>query len=198
MGERKSYSKISEVMEIPNLLSVQLDSFRNFLQADTTPAQRKEEGLQRVFKEVFPISDARDNYSLEFVSYVLGEPKYTIEECQERDVTFAAPLKATLRLIVKENVDGRKEVKDIIELKRDITDIVENTGNPPGRTVALYKGGMEYQGVSDDLHTFLLEDHRFVKVGRKNYEVIVQVVVETPDGIYDFIPILPELKDELP
>ncbi len=113
--ERKTYSKIDEVMEVPNLLSVQLDSFRNFLQADVPPAQRKEEGLQRVFKEVFPISDARDNYSLEFVSYSLGEPKYTIEECQERDVTYAAPLKATLRLIVKENVNGRKEIKDIIE-----------------------------------------------------------------------------------
>jgi DNA-directed RNA polymerase subunit beta len=113
--KRKSYSKITEIMEIPNLLSVQLDSFRNFLQAEITPAQRRDEGLQRVFSEVFPISDARDNYSLEFVSYVLGEPKYNIEECQERDVTFAAPLKATLRLIVKENVDGRKEVKDIIE-----------------------------------------------------------------------------------
>jgi DNA-directed RNA polymerase subunit beta len=112
---RKSYSKISEVMEIPNLLSVQLDSFRNFLQAEVPPAQRKDDGLQRVFKEVFPISDARDNYSLEFVSYQLGEPKYVIEECQERDVTFAAPLKATLRLIVKEAVDGRKEIKDIIE-----------------------------------------------------------------------------------
>jgi DNA-directed RNA polymerase subunit beta len=113
--ERKSYSKISEVMEVPNLLSVQLDSFRNFLQADVSPAQRKEEGLQRVFKEVFPISDARDNYSLEFVSYNLGDPKYTIDECQDRDVTYAAPLKATLRLIVKEAVDGRKEIKDIIE-----------------------------------------------------------------------------------
>ena len=114
-SKRKSYSKITEVMEIPNLLSVQLDSFRNFLQADVMPAQRKDEGLQRVFQEVFPISDTRDNYGLEFVGYDLGEPKYTIEECQERDVTYAAPLKATLRLIVKEAVEGRKEIKDIIE-----------------------------------------------------------------------------------
>ncbi len=113
--KRKSYAKIDEVMDVPNLLSVQLDSFRNFLQADVPPSQRKDEGLQRVFKEIFPISDARDNYSLEFVSYSLGEPKYTIEECQERDVTYAAPLKATLRLIVKESVNGRKEIKDIIE-----------------------------------------------------------------------------------
>ena len=82
---------------------------------EIAPQHRKEVGLQKVFKEIFPISDTRDNYSLEFVSYALGEPKYTIDECQERDVTFAAPLKATLRLIVKENVDGRKEIKDIIE-----------------------------------------------------------------------------------
>ncbi|HVP56669.1 MAG TPA: DNA-directed RNA polymerase subunit beta [bacterium] len=113
--KRRSYSKIAEVMELPNLLSVQLDSFRNFLQADVPPAQRKDDGLQKVFKEVFPISDTRENYALEFVNYCLGEPKYTIDECQERDVTFAAPLKATLRLIVKETQDGTKEIKDIIE-----------------------------------------------------------------------------------
>jgi DNA-directed RNA polymerase subunit beta len=113
--KRKSYSKIQEVMELPNLLSVQLDSFKNFLQADVPHSQRKDDGLQKVFREVFPITDARDNYALEFVSYGLGEPKYTIDECQERDATFAAPLKATLRLIVKETKDGAKEIKDIIE-----------------------------------------------------------------------------------
>ena len=118
--ERKSYAKIDEIMEVPNLLSVQLDSFRSFLQADVPPSQRKDEGLQRVFKEVFPISDARDNYSLEFVSYTLGDPKYTIEECQERDVTYAAPHKATRRVIVKESVNGRKEIKEIIsELRKE-------------------------------------------------------------------------------
>ena len=113
--DRKSYSKIHEIMDVPNLLSVQLDSFHDFLQEETAPQHRKEVGLQKVFKEIFPISDTRDNYSLEFVSYALGEPKYTIDESQERDVTYAAPLKATLRLIVKENVDGRKEIKNIIE-----------------------------------------------------------------------------------
>ncbi len=113
--KRKTYSKILEVMELPNLLSVQLDSFRNFLQSDVPPSQRKDDGLQKVFKEVFPIADARENYALEFVSYGLGEPKYTIDECQERDATYAAPLKATLRLIVKETLNGAKEVKDIIE-----------------------------------------------------------------------------------
>ncbi|MGD9141082.1 MAG: DNA-directed RNA polymerase subunit beta [bacterium] len=113
--DRKSYAKIHEIMDVPNLLSVQLDSFHDFLQEDVAPGQRKDTGLQKVFKEIFPISDTRDNYSLEFVSYALGEPKYTIDECQERDVTYAAPLKATLRLIVKENVDGRKEIKNIIE-----------------------------------------------------------------------------------
>ncbi len=102
-------------MDIPNLLDVQLRSFDWFLQADTSPEKRKNQGLQAVFNEIFPIADARGNFSLEFASYSLGEPKYDVDECQERDVTFAAPLKATLRLIVKEMVDGEKKVKEVIE-----------------------------------------------------------------------------------
>jgi DNA-directed RNA polymerase subunit beta len=110
-----SFSKNPAVMDIPNLLDVQLRSFDWFLQFDTPPDKRKNQGLQAVFNEIFPIADARGNFSLEFVSYGLGEPKYDVEECQERDVTFAAPLKATLRLIVKETVDGEKKVKEVIE-----------------------------------------------------------------------------------
>jgi DNA-directed RNA polymerase subunit beta len=102
-------------MDIPNLLDVQLQSFENFLQSKVPPSQRENVGLQAVFNEIFPIQDARGNYSLEFVSYSLGEPKYDVDECQERDVTFAVPLKATLRLVVRENVNGEREVKDIIE-----------------------------------------------------------------------------------
>ena len=102
-------------MDIPNLLDVQLQSFENFLQLKVAPDKRANQGLQAVFEEVFPISDARGNFSLEFVSYGLGEPKYDVDECAERDVTFAAPLKATLRLLVKETVDGEKKVKEVIE-----------------------------------------------------------------------------------
>ena len=102
-------------MDIPNLLDVQLRSFEYFLQLSVSPEKRKNQGLQAVFNEIFPIADARGNFSLEFVSYALGEPKYEVDECQERDVTCAAPLKATLRLLVKETVDGEKKVKEVIE-----------------------------------------------------------------------------------
>jgi DNA-directed RNA polymerase subunit beta len=113
--ERVSYSKIPSIMEIPNLLDVQLQSFESFLQSKVPPSRRENVGLQAVFNEIFPIQDTRGNFSLEFVSYSLGEPKYDVDECQERDVTFAVPLKATLRLVVRENVGGEREVKDIIE-----------------------------------------------------------------------------------
>jgi DNA-directed RNA polymerase subunit beta len=103
-------------MEIPNLLAVQLDSFRDFLQLEIAPEKRDKKGLQAVFQDIFPISDARGNFSLEFVSFKIGNPKYTVEECQERDLTFAVPLKATLRLVVWESGgDGEKKMKNVIE-----------------------------------------------------------------------------------
>ncbi|MGQ0722546.1 MAG: DNA-directed RNA polymerase subunit beta [Candidatus Eiseniibacteriota bacterium] len=115
-ASRYDFSKLAAVMEIPNLLAVQLDSFRDFLQLDTDPVKRQRRGLQAVFQDIFPISDARGNFSLEFVSYKVGNPKYTVEECQERDLTYAVPLKATLRLIVWESTgDGEKKVKNVIE-----------------------------------------------------------------------------------
>jgi DNA-directed RNA polymerase subunit beta len=116
-GDRKSYSKLERGwhIELPNLLDVQLQSFRDFLQLDVEPSRRRNEGLQEVFRTVFPITDARDLYSLEFVQYDVGEPKYTVEECQERDLTFSAPLKATLRLRTREEVEGVKRDKEIIE-----------------------------------------------------------------------------------
>jgi DNA-directed RNA polymerase subunit beta len=115
--ERRSFSKIDRDwdLQIPNLLDVQLDSFRNFLQADTDPTKRKTEGLQEVFHSVFPISDPREFFSLEFVRYDLGEPKYSVEECQERDLTFSVPLKATLRLRVREETEEGRKDKSIIE-----------------------------------------------------------------------------------
>jgi DNA-directed RNA polymerase subunit beta len=102
-------------MEIPNLLAVQLDSFRDFLQLDLAPDKRDKKGLQAVFQDIFPISDARGNFSLEFVDYKIGNPKYSTEECQERDLTFAVPLKATLRLIVWDNTGDEKKMKNVIE-----------------------------------------------------------------------------------
>ena len=115
--ERRSFSKIDRAwdLQIPNLLDVQLDSFRGFLQADVDPMKRKNEGLQEVFNSVFPISDPREFFSLEFVRYDLGDPKYSVEECQERDLTFSVPLKATLRLRVREETEEGRKDKSIIE-----------------------------------------------------------------------------------
>ena len=116
--DRKSFSKIDREwnLQIPNLLEVQLKSFRDFLQIHVDkPENRRNEGLQEVFTGVFPISDPRELYELQFVSYDIGDPKYTMDECVERDLTFSAPLKARLRLSSREEVDGVKRDKDVIE-----------------------------------------------------------------------------------
>ncbi|MBX6364359.1 MAG: DNA-directed RNA polymerase subunit beta [Gemmatimonadetes bacterium] len=103
-------------MPMPNLLDVQLRAFETLLRTEAAAAEKEDVGLERVFNEVFPITDVNDKFSLEFVSYTLGEPKYSVEECIERDMTFAAPLKATLRLVVWEEVEeGERRPKDIIE-----------------------------------------------------------------------------------
>jgi len=118
--ERHSFSKLKEKTEMPNLLDVQLSSYENFLQRDVPPEKRTNAGLQGVFTSIFPITDVHELYSLEFVKYSLGEPRYSIKECRERNMTFGAPLKATLRLVVRESGAGVKDkaVKDIIE--RDV------------------------------------------------------------------------------
>jgi DNA-directed RNA polymerase subunit beta len=113
--ERKSFSKLKPGAEIPNLLEVQLRSYEDFLQATVDPDKRKNKGLQAVFCNIFPISDVRENYSLEFVKYSLGTARYAVGECLERNMTYAAPLKATLRLVVRESQGKSKSVKDIIE-----------------------------------------------------------------------------------
>jgi len=110
-----SFAKLGGTMDMPDLLAVQKESFAHLLQSDIAPEKRENDGLQAVFQDVFPITDVKENYSLEFVKYSIGEPKYTVEECQERDMTFAAPLKATLRLVMKEAVDGEKKIKAVTE-----------------------------------------------------------------------------------
>ncbi|HYJ79974.1 MAG TPA: DNA-directed RNA polymerase subunit beta [Longimicrobiaceae bacterium] len=102
-------------MDHPNLLDVQLRAFDTLLQTDAAAREREDVGLERVFNEIFPISDVNGNFSLEFVRYALGEPKYDMEECMERDMTYAAPLKATLRLVVWEDLGDERRPKDIIE-----------------------------------------------------------------------------------
>ncbi len=113
----RSFSKLNErwSIPIPNLLDVQLRSFRSFLQADVPEGERANEGLQEVFNSVFPITDAREVFSLEFVSYSIGKPKYSVEECQERDLTYAVPLKVKLRLRIREEVDGQQIERGVTE-----------------------------------------------------------------------------------
>jgi DNA-directed RNA polymerase subunit beta len=103
-------------MPMPNLLDVQLRAFEKLIQPETHPERQWDFGLDRVFAEIFPISDVNENFTLEYVSSILGEPKYSVEECIERDMTYAAPLKSTLRLIVWEDLeDGERRPRDIIE-----------------------------------------------------------------------------------
>ncbi len=110
-----SFAKLDEGMEMPHLLDIQTRAFEALLQLDAASQEREDVGLERVFKDLFPITDVHENFSLEFVRYSLGEPKYTVEECIERDMTYSAPLKATLQLVINEEVNGVKRPRNIIE-----------------------------------------------------------------------------------
>jgi DNA-directed RNA polymerase subunit beta len=112
---RRSFGKIKEVVEMPNLLEVQIESYRSFLQLDVPPRQRQRRGLHLVFESVFPISDVRGVYSLEYVDYSIGNPRYTVDECRERGMTHAAPLRATLRLVTRDKQSPDNPVKDVVE-----------------------------------------------------------------------------------
>ena len=115
-GSIVSFAKLGESKSMPHFLEVQLEAFDRLLKP-STKEERSDVGLERVFHEIFPITDVNENFSLEFIEYKLGEPKYSVEECMERDMTYAAPLKATLRLIVFERIgeDGDKRPQDILE-----------------------------------------------------------------------------------
>ncbi|MFQ5899420.1 MAG: DNA-directed RNA polymerase subunit beta [Candidatus Methylomirabilia bacterium] len=113
---RKDFGKIPSIVEIPNLIEVQRRSYEGFLQKDVLPARREDSGLQGVFKSVFPITDYNENAFLEFVDYHFGDPKYTVEECPDRGMTFAIPLKVTLRLVVYER-DKETKSRTIQDIK---------------------------------------------------------------------------------
>jgi len=114
---RKSFGRIPEAVQMPNLIEVQRSSYEQFLQRETRSADRRDEGVEAVFKSVFPIKDFNERAVLEYVSYEFEEPKYDVEECVQRDMTYAAPLKVKLRLIVFETDEetGARSVKDIKE-----------------------------------------------------------------------------------
>ena len=105
----------SKILDYPDLLEVQLKSFKDFFQLETTPENRKNEGLYQVFQEIFPIEDTRNNYKLEFIDYFIDPPQYSIEECLDRGVTYSVPLKAKLRLSCTdpEHEDFDTRVQDV-------------------------------------------------------------------------------------
>ncbi|OPY01992.1 MAG: DNA-directed RNA polymerase subunit beta [Syntrophorhabdus sp. PtaB.Bin184] len=113
---RKNYGKIKEVLEIPNLIEIQLDSYEKFLQKDLAPDKRDAIGLQAVFNSVFPIKDSHETTTLEFVKYDMGDPKNSEEECIVRGLTYAAPMKVTIRLVVW-NIDADTKARDIRAVK---------------------------------------------------------------------------------
>src|ERR1700744_548937 len=110
-----TFGKLDKGMEMPHLLDIQTRAFEALLQLDAASHDREDIGLERVFKDLFPITDVHENFSLEFVRYSLGEPKYSVEECIERDMTYSAPLKATLQLVINEVVNEQKRPRNIIE-----------------------------------------------------------------------------------
>src|SRR6266852_4866035 len=114
---RKNYAKINKIIDIPNLIDIQKQSYEKFLQKDTPHEQREDVGLQGVFKSVFPIKDFSETSSLEFVSYTLDKPKYDVDECRQRGMTFAAPIKVIVRLVVWDTNEetGSQSIRDVKE-----------------------------------------------------------------------------------
>jgi DNA-directed RNA polymerase subunit beta len=114
---RKSYAKIAKIIEIPNLIDIQKQSYEKFLQKDIPIEKREDIGLQGVFKSVFPIKDFAETSSIEFVSYTLDKPKYDVDECRQRGMTFAAPIKVTVRLVIWDTNEetGSQSIRDVKE-----------------------------------------------------------------------------------
>ena len=112
---RKSFAKRHSVLPVPFLLATQLESYAGFLQEDVLPENRKNEGLQAAFKSIFPIESHSRNARLEFVSYALGEPPFDVKECQQRGLTYAAPLRAKVRLTIMDKEASKPTVKEVKE-----------------------------------------------------------------------------------
>src|ERR1700741_5373063 len=113
---RKNLGRIQKVIEIPNLIDIQKTSYDKFLQSNIAISDRQEIGLQAVFRSVFPIKDFNGTSELVFVSYNLEKPKYDVEECRQRGMTYAAPIKVTTQLMIYDTRDGGERiVRDIKE-----------------------------------------------------------------------------------
>lgn len=113
----RSYLRVKPAIELPDLLQIQKNSFRDFLQLDVLSDERLSQGLHKIFLDVFPIESSNKEFSLEYVKYDLGEPKNTVQEAIDKNVTYSAPLTSTLRLVVRSDSQDRKRISRIVEQK---------------------------------------------------------------------------------
>jgi DNA-directed RNA polymerase subunit beta len=128
---RKSFGKIPLVASLPNLVEVQKRSFDNFLQLRISPEKKQDIGLHAIFKSVFPINDYTERATVDYVSFDIGVPKYDVEECSQRGMTYGAPLLVNFRLIIWDidEIAGTKSVRDIKEQEVYMGDIPLMTKN---------------------------------------------------------------------
>ncbi|RYH14499.1 MAG: DNA-directed RNA polymerase subunit beta, partial [Alphaproteobacteria bacterium] len=112
---RKDFGKSRSILEVPFLLAIQVDSYREFLQQNVEPAKRDERGLHAALKSVFPISSYSGNAALEYVGYKLGEPLFDERECRNRGLSYGAPLKVTVRLVIYDRESSTKAIKYVKE-----------------------------------------------------------------------------------
>ncbi|MEL6547885.1 MAG: DNA-directed RNA polymerase subunit beta, partial [Myxococcota bacterium] len=114
---RSSFGKIDSQIKLPNLIEIQKRSYDKFLQLGVDPMEREDIGLQAVFRRVFPIKDFNESASLDFVKYEIDAPKYDVDECHSRGMTYAAPMKVSIRLIVweKDEVTGQQSIRSVKE-----------------------------------------------------------------------------------
>ena len=110
---RHDFTKFKPLLPVPDLLAIQLESWESFLQEDVLPEKRESKGLEAVFKNMFPVEDARNDYVLEYKHYYLGLPKYTEKECLERRISFAIPLKVRFILNITDENDRTKYIQSI-------------------------------------------------------------------------------------
>ncbi|OIP11339.1 MAG: DNA-directed RNA polymerase subunit beta [Rhodocyclales bacterium CG17_big_fil_post_rev_8_21_14_2_50_68_7] len=125
---RKSFAKRAGVLDVPFLLATQLESYTSFLQVDVAPENRKIQGLEAAFRSVFPIASHSGNARLEYVRYVLGEPAFDVKECQQRGLTFASPLRASVRLVILDKEASKETIKEVKEQEVYMGEIPLMTG----------------------------------------------------------------------
>ncbi|HQA11545.1 MAG TPA: DNA-directed RNA polymerase subunit beta, partial [Zoogloea sp.] len=126
---RKSFAKRAAVQNVPYLLATQLESYASFLQAETPPAVRANQGLQAAFNSIFPITSHSGNARLEFVQFNLGEPAFDVKECQQRGLTFASPLRARVRLVILDKEAAKETIKEVKEQEVYMGEIPLMTNN---------------------------------------------------------------------